>query len=133
MEISSMVNELTIYKILLHLYYLSMVSRGGILSVEQYLKTPFTVIFSSPGPKGQVSFSHHLASVVRRPSSVVRRPSSVVVNFYKKSSPLKLLGQIKPNLATIIIGVSSLKNVWRDPVVQPRWPPRLKIEHRGKM
>ena len=30
------------------------------------------LVFSSPGPKGQVSFSHHLASVVRlQPASVV--------------------------------------------------------------
>jgi hypothetical protein len=36
-------------------------------------------------------------------------------------------------LATIIIGVSSLKIVSGDPVNQPRWPPWLKIEHRGKM
>jgi hypothetical protein len=36
-------------------------------------------------------------------------------------------------LAAIIIGVSSLKIVWRDPANQQRWPPWLKIEHRGKM
>jgi hypothetical protein len=41
----------------------------------------FFQIFSSPDPKGHVSYSHHLASVVR-PSSVVRRPS-YVVNFFK--------------------------------------------------
>ena len=35
------------------------------------------LIFSSPDPKGHVSYSHHLASVV-----VVRRPS-YVVNFFK--------------------------------------------------
>ena len=39
------------------------------------------VIFSSPGRKGQVSFSHHFASVVRR-SRRRRRPVSSV-NFYK--------------------------------------------------
>ena len=64
-------------------------------------------VFSSPGQKGQVSFSHHLASGVRRPSSVVRRRRRPSLTF-TKSSPLKLLGQIKPNLATIIIGVPSL-------------------------
>ena len=53
-------------------------------------------------------------------------------NLLQKSSPLKLLGQIEPNLATIIIGVSSLKIVSGDPANQPRWPPWLKIEHRGK-
>jgi hypothetical protein len=44
--------------------------------------------FSSPDPNGQVSYCHHLASGIRRPS----------VNFKKKSSPLKPLGQFKPNL-----------------------------------
>ena len=73
-----------------------------------------------------MSFSHHLAFVVCR-------PASVVCKLLQKSSPLKLLGQILPNLATIILGVSSLKNVWRDLSNQPRWPPWLKIEHRGKM
>ena len=77
------------------------------------------VFFSSPGPKSQMSFSHHLASVVCK--------------LLQKSSPLKLLGQISPNLATIIIRVSSLKNVSNDPANQLRWPPWLKIEHRGKM
>jgi hypothetical protein len=51
----------------------------------------------------------------------------------QKSSPLKLLGQIKPKLATINIDVSSLKFVFFYPANQPRWPPWLKIEHRGKM
>ena len=32
-----------------------------------------------------------------------------------------------------MIGVSSFKNVWRDPANQPRWPPWLKIENTGKM
>jgi hypothetical protein len=39
----------------------------------------------SPNPKGQVSYSHHLASVV-----VVRR------KLFQKSSPLKVLDQWKP-------------------------------------
>ena len=42
--------------------------------------------------------------ITLRPASVVCRPSSLT---FTKSSPLKLLGQIKLNLATIIIGVSS--------------------------
>ena len=54
-------------------------------------------------------------------------------NLLQKFSLLKPLGQIYPNLATIIFGVSSLKNVSGDPANQPRWPPRLKIEHKGKM
>jgi hypothetical protein len=39
-------------------------------------------VFSSPDPKGHVSYSHHLASVV-----VVRR------KLFQKSSPLKVLDQ----------------------------------------
>ena len=42
-------------------------------------------VFSSPDPKGHVSYSHHLASVVRR-------------KLFQKSSPLKVLDQWKPNL-----------------------------------
>jgi hypothetical protein len=38
-------------------------------------------IFSSPDPKGHVSYSHHLASVVRR-------------KLFQKSSPLKVLDQL---------------------------------------
>ena len=45
-----------------------------------FLKRSKDDIFSSPDPKGHVSYSHHLASVVRRPSVV--RPS-YVVNFFK--------------------------------------------------
>ena len=37
----------------------------------------YLYIFSSPDPKGQMSYCHHLASVF-----VVRRPS-YVVNFFK--------------------------------------------------
>ena len=44
-------------------------------------------IFSSPDPKGHVSYCYHLASVV-----VVRR------KLFQKSSPLKVLDQWKPNL-----------------------------------
>ena len=44
-------------------------------------------LFSSPDPKGHVSYCHHLASVV-----VVRR------KLFQKSSPLKVLDQWKPNL-----------------------------------
>ena len=86
-------------------------------------------IFSSPDPKGHVSYSHHLASVVvvRRPSSVVRR------KLFQKSSPLKVLDQWKPNLVWIIIRVSSFKIVSGDAVHQPTWPLLLKIEHMVKL
>ena len=50
-------------------------------------------IFSSPGPKGQVSYCHHLASV-----SVVRR------KLFQKSSPLKLLDQLKPTWSESSLG-----------------------------
>ena len=43
------------------------------------------LLFSSPDPKGHVSYCHHLASVVRR-------------KLFQKSSPLKVLDQWKPNL-----------------------------------
>ena len=45
-------------------------------NLKRYQNVGTDVVFSSPDPKGQVSYSHHLASVVvvRRPS-VVRRTS----------------------------------------------------------
>ena len=45
------------------------------------------VVFSSPDPKGHVSYCHHEASVVRRrPSSGVRRPSSLAFHILIFSS-----------------------------------------------
>ena len=83
--------------------------------------------FSSPDPKGQVSYCHHLASVVVVcPSSVVRR------KLFQKSSPLKVLDLWKPNLVWIITRVSSSKIVSGDAVHQPTWPLLLKIEHMVK-
>ena len=85
---------------------------------------PEFFLFSSPDPKGQVSYCHHLASVV-----VVRR------KLFQKSSPLKVLDQWKPNLVWIITRVSSFKNVSGDAVHQPTWPIvlLLKIEHMVKL
>ena len=77
-------------------------------------------LFSSPDPKGHVSYCHHLASVVRR-------------KLFQKSSPLKVLDQWKPNLVWIITRVSSFKNVSGDAVHQPTWPLLLKIEHMVKL
>jgi hypothetical protein len=84
-----------------------------------------SLIFSSPdpNPKGHVSYSHHLASVV----VVVRR------KLFQKSSPLKVLDQWKPNLVSIITRVSSFKIVSGDAVHQPTWPLLLKIEHMVKL
>ena len=79
-------------------------------------------VFSSPDPKGHVSYCHHLASVV-----VVRR------KLFQKSSPLKVLDQWKPNLVWIITRVSSFKIVSGDAVHQPTWPLLLKIEHMVKL
>jgi hypothetical protein len=55
-------------------------------------------LFSSPDPKGHVSYCQHLASVVRR-------------KRFQKSSPLKVLDQWKPHLVWIITRVSSCKIV----------------------
>jgi hypothetical protein len=71
---------------------------------------------------GQVSYCHHLASVV-----VVR------LKLFQKSSPLKVLDQWKPNLVWIITRVSSFKMVSGDAVHQPTWPLLLKIEHMVKL
>jgi hypothetical protein len=51
----------------------------------------------------------------------------------KKSSPLKVLDQRKPNLVWIITKVSRFKIVSRDAVQQPTWPLLLKIEHMVKL
>ena len=77
--------------------------------------------------KGHVSFCHHLASVVRRRPSVVRR------KLFKKSSPLKLLDQLKPNLVWIITRVSSFEIVSGEAVHQPTWLLLLKTEHMVKL
>ena len=77
---------------------------------------------SSLGPNGHVSYCHHLASVV-----VIRR------KLFQRSSPLKLLVQLKPNLVWIITRVSSFKIVSGDAVHQSTWPLLLKIEHMVKL
>ena len=57
------------------------------ISLNYHLSICIVIVFSSPDPKGHVSYCHHLASVV-----VVRR------KLFQKSSPLKVLDQWKPNL-----------------------------------
>jgi hypothetical protein len=47
----------------------------------------------------------------------------------KKSSPLKLLGQMEPNLAGGIYVRSSIKLLYLVPFGQQTWPLLLKIEH----
>ena len=51
--------------------------------------------------------------------------SSSVCKLFKKSSPLKPLGQFKTNLAWIILRGFPLKVIH---ALHPRWPPLLKIE-----
>ena len=47
----------------------------------------------------------------------------------KQSSPLKLLGQMEPNLAGSIYVRSSIKLLHLVPFGQQTWPLLLKIEH----
>jgi len=54
-------------------------------------------------------------------------PRAIIVSDWlllKKSSPLKLLGQIKPNLAGSIYVRSSIKLLHLVPFGQQTWPPR---------
>jgi hypothetical protein len=51
----------------------------------------------------------------------------------KKSSPLKLPGQMEPNLAGSIYVRSSIKVLHLIPFGQQTWPLLLKIEHRVKL
>ena len=53
-------------------------------------------LFSSPGPKVQVNYCHHLASVVCK------------IFTFQASSP-KPLGRLEPNLAGMFLGWSSTK------------------------
>ena len=53
--------------------------------------------------------------------------------FYKNLLLRNFWTKFIKNLATIILGVSSLKNVSGDRAIEPRWPQLLKIEQRGKM
>jgi hypothetical protein len=51
----------------------------------------------------------------------------------KKSSPLKLLGQMEPNLAESIYVRSSIKLLHLVPFGQQTWPLLLNIEHMVKL
>ena len=68
----------------------------------------------------QVSYCHHLASIVRR-------------KLFQRSSPLKLLDQLEPNLVLIITKVSSFKIVSVDAGHQSIWLLLLKIKHMVKL
>ena len=63
-------------------------------------------------------------------------PRAILVSDWlmlKKSSPLKLLGQMEPNLAGSIYVRSSIKNFHLVPFGQQTWPLLLKIEHMVKL
>ena len=59
-------------------------------------RSSLTAVFSSPGPKVQVNYCHHLASVVCK------------LFTFQASSP-KPLGRLEPNLAGMFLGWSSTK------------------------
>ena len=101
---------------------LTYVYTGSLFVCHHYVFISCHPIFSSPDPKGHVSYCHHLASVV-----VVRR------KLFQKSSPLIVLDQWKPNLVWIITRVSSFHIVSGDAVHQPTWPLLLKIEYMVKL
>ena len=63
-------------------------------------------------------------------------PKAILVSDWlmlKKSSPLKLLGQMEPNLAGSIYVRSSINLLHLIPFGQQTWPLLLKIEHRVKL
>ena len=68
------------------------------------------VVFSSPEPKVQVNYCHHLTSVVCK------------LFTFQASSP-KTLGQLEPNLAEMFLGWSSTKLLFFVPVGYSTWLP----------
>ena len=63
-------------------------------------------------------------------------PRAILVSDWlmiKKCSPLKLLGQMEPNLAGSIYVRSSIKLLHLVPFGQQTWPLLLKIEHMVKL
>ena len=72
------------------------------------------LIFSTPEPK-----AHWWAySIGMPPSSVVHR-----CQHFQTSSPLKPLGQLKPNFIWSLHGLGERKFVQMVVVTSPRWPP----------
>ena len=66
------------------------------------------LFFSSPGPKVQVNYCHHLASVVCK------------LFTFQASSP-KPLGRLEPNLAGMFLGWSSTKLLFFVPLGYSIW------------
>ena len=69
----------------------------------------------------QVSYCHHFASVVRRPSY-----------FFFKNLTLKLLNHLLPNFIQMINRICKFKCMICVLINQPRWRILFKIEHRGQ-
>jgi hypothetical protein len=71
----------------------------------------------------------HLAKLFQRRrlkyEKVNGRTTDAIDYFLKKSSPLKLLGKMEPNLAGSIYARSSIKLLYLVPFGQQTWPPRL--------
>ena len=80
-------------------------------TVCMYQKRGNISFFSSPGPKVQVNYCHHLASVVCK------------LFTFQASSP-KPLGRLEPNLAGMFLGWSSTKLLFFVPVGYSIWLPR---------
>ena len=77
---------------------------------QSWEKSPQMNIFSSPGPKVQVNYCHHLASVVCK------------LFTFQASSP-KPQGRLEPNLAGMFLGWSSTKLLFFVPVGYSIWLP----------
>ena len=90
--------------------YLSATSLRGVYEFQHTsnLTNLSLTLFLAHLTVARVIFCHHFASVVRpsiRPSSVRRKL------FIQRSSPLKLLGQLKLNLVTMVLRWSPFKIV----------------------
>ena len=89
-----------------------------ISTYEQADKFELTTLFSSPGcGQGDIL-----------PSLCVRLPSVRRKLFIQRSSPLKLLGQLKPKVVTMVLRWSPFKIVSGSCILYPRWLPLLKIQ-----
>ena len=61
--------------------------------------------------------------IIWHPSSSLSSSSIVRRKLLQRSTPLKLLGQLKPNLVTIVLGWSPLKTVSGKSTRHQRWSP----------